>query len=127
MFTTFRGGSRSGNFQPRVDATFVPYSQMLQSTNPILLSFYFFDTPNEVSTGPNVVPLSLQILHLLKMLYSEGRSGFSWTEPVTERYFHKLRTRKGKQLRRDIWFSKSTFRIIYINIKKEGIRVGIKS
>ena len=32
-------------------------------------------------------------------------------------------TRKGKQLSHDIWFSKSTFCSIDINIRKERIRV----
>ena len=54
---------------------------MLQPTNPIL--------PNEVSTGPNVDPLSLQILYP-KMLYSEGRSGFPWTEPRHRTIFSQI-------------------------------------
>ena len=58
---------------------------MLQPTNPILKYL-----PNKVSTGPNVDPLSLQILYL-KMLSSEGRSGFPWTEPRHRTiFFHKL-------------------------------------
>ena len=80
--------------------------------------------PNKVSTGPNVDPLSLQILYL-KMLSSEGRSGFPWTEPRHRTIFSQ--TRKGKQLSHDIWFSKSTFCSIDINIRKERIMVGIKS
>ena len=55
---------------------------MLQPTNPIL--------PNEVSTGPNVDPLSLQILYL-KMLYSEGRSGFPLTEPHHRTIFSQIK------------------------------------
>ena len=46
--------------------------------------------PNEVSTGPNVDPLSLQILYL-KMLYSEGRSGFPWTEPRHRTIFSQIK------------------------------------
>ena len=92
---------------------------MLQPTNPILKYL-----PNKVSTGPNVDPLSLQILYL-KMLSSEGRSGFPWTEPGHRIIFSQ--TRRGKQLSHDIWFSKSTFCSIDINIRTERIRVGIKS
>ena len=55
---------------------------MLQPTKPIL--------PNEVSTGPNIDPLSLQILYL-KMLYSEGRSGFPWTEPRHRTIFSQIK------------------------------------
>ena len=99
--------------------TFVPHSQMLQPINPILKYL-----PTEVSTGPNVDPLSLQILYL-KMLSSEGRSGFPWTEPRHRTIFSQ--TRKGKQLSHDIWFGKSTFCSIDINIRKERIMVGIKS
>ena len=73
MFTTFRGGSRGGNFQPWVDNSLL-FPILLSPPTPYLIP------ANEVSTGPNVDPLSLQILYL-KMLYSEGRSGFPWTEP----------------------------------------------
>ena len=55
---------------------------MLQPTNPIL--------PNEVSTGPNIDPLSLQILYL-KTLYSEGRTGFPWTEPGHRTIFSQIK------------------------------------
>ena len=75
MFTTFRGGSRGGNFQPWVDNSLLyPILKSFSPPTPYLIP------ANEVSTGPNFGPLSLQILYL-KMLYSKGRSGFSWTEP----------------------------------------------
>ena len=45
---------------------------------------------NEVSKGLNVDPLSLQILYL-KMLYSEGRSGFPWTEPRHRPIFSQIK------------------------------------
>ena len=37
-----------------------------------------------------VDPLSLQILYL-KMLYSEGRSGFPWTEPCHRTIFPQIK------------------------------------
>ena len=86
-----------------------PFSNA-SATNPIL--------PNEESTGPNIDPLFLQILYL-KMLYSEERSGFPWTEPCHRTVFSQIKElKKRKQLRHDIWFSKSTFCSIDINITK---------
>ena len=85
MFTTFRGGSRGGNFQPQVDKSLLYPILNVSAHRP-----HTFYLPNEVSTGPNVDPLSLQILYL-KMLYSEGRSGFPWTEPCHRTIFSQIK------------------------------------
>ena len=91
---------------------------MLQPTNPIL--------PNEVSTGPNIDPLSLQILYL-KMLYSEERSGFPWTEPC-----HRTVLSQIKELEREnscvIIFGSVNQRFVVLTLTLgKRIRVGIKS
>ena len=86
MFTTFTGGSRGGNFKPRVDKSLLctPFS------NASAHQPHTEYLPNEVSTGPNVASLSLQILYL-KMLDSEGRSGFPWTEPCHRTIFSQIK------------------------------------
>lgn len=91
---------------------------MLQPTKPIL--------PNEVSTGPNIDPLSLQILYL-KMLYSEERSGFPWTEPCHRTVFSQI-----KELEREnncvmIFGSVNQRFVVLILTLGKRIRVGIRS
>ena len=85
MFTTFRGGCRGGNFQPQVEKSLLYPILNVSAHQP-----HTYYLPNEVSTGPNVDPLSLQILYP-KMLYSEGRSGFLWTEPHHKTIFSQIK------------------------------------
>ena len=94
-----------------------PFSNA-SATNPIL--------PNGVSTGPNIDPLSLQILYL-KMLYSEERSGFPWTEPCHRTVFSQI-----KELEREnncvmIFGSVNQRFVVLILTLGKRIRVGIKS
>ena len=119
MFTTFSGGSRDGNFQPQVDKSLL-YS---------ILKCFSPPTPYgqmNRSTGPNIDPLSLQILYL-KMLYSEERSGFPWTEPC-----HRTVISQIKELEREnncvmIFGSVNQRFVVLILTLGKRIRLGIKS
>ena len=99
-----------GNFQP--------HSQMLQPTKPIL--------PNEVSTGRNIDPLSLQSLYL-KMLYSEERSGFPWTEPCHRTVFSQIKGLERENNCVMIFGSVNQRFVVVILTLGKRIRVGIRS
>ena len=84
MFTTFRGGSRGGNFHPWVSKSLLHH---------ILKCFvpptpYLITAINEVSTGPNVDPLYCRFCAQGRSI-EKGGQVIHGLNPITEKYFQK--------------------------------------
>ena len=86
MSTKFRGGSRGGNFQPRVDKSLLyNHSQVLQPTNRIL------------GTCQMKYQQVLMLIYYLcrfctkRCSIHKGGQVFHGQNPVTGQYFYKLR------------------------------------
>ena len=78
MFTTFRGGSRGGNFQSQVDKSLLYPILNVSAHQP-----HTYYLPNEVSTGPNVDPDFVPI--------QKGDQVFHGQNPVTEQLFSQIK------------------------------------